>query len=321
MSALAALQPQNLPTPVQEEWKYTNLPKSIPGGLSALQPEPHSIHRNRGQVGGQAVELLWTGRDGTLQAPVLKVVLEEGADLTLIERHNGTGAYWKNMTTEIIVGPNAKFNHIRIQNDALEAVHTNMVRVTLDRDGTYNGFALNLGGKMMRHEIHAILNGANTECSFNGLNLANGQQHTDTTILMEHKAPHCRSNQFYRSVLDDSARGVFQGKVHVHKPAQKTDGYQLSNAILLSEKAEMDTKPELEIYADDVKCSHGATTGQLDEEPLFYLRSRGLTDAQARLLLMDAFVDEVVDKIEDEKFKTIIQQQAQEWLHKALSKR
>ncbi len=266
------------------------------------------------------MQLLWTGRDGVLQAPVLKVVLEDGADLTLIERHDGTGSYWKNMVTEIIVGPNAKFNHVRIQNDDVNAVHTNMVRVTVERDGTYKSFALNVGGKMMRHEIYAILNGANIECSFNGLNLANGQQHTDTTILMEHKAPHCRSNQFYRTVLDDSARGVFQGKVHVHKPAQKTDGYQLSNAILLSDKAEMDTKPELEIYADDVKCSHGATTGQLDEEPLFYLRSRGLTDAQARLLLIDAFVDEVVDKIEDEKFKTIIQQQAQEWLHKVLSK-
>jgi Fe-S cluster assembly protein SufD len=320
MSALAALQPNNLPTPVQEEWKYTNLPRAVPSGLSVLQPEPQTIHRNRGQNGGEAVQLLWTGRDGTLQAPVLKIILDEGAEATIIETHDGNGAYWKNMTTEIILGANAKLNHIRIQNDAIEAVHTNMVRITLERDGTYNGFALNVGGKMMRHEIHAVLNGPNVECSFNGLNLAHGTQHTDTTILMEHKAPHCRSNQFYRTVLDDSARGVFQGKVHVHKPAQKTDGYQLSYAILLSDKAEMDTKPELEIYADDVKCSHGATTGQLDEEPIFYLRSRGLTDAQARLLLMDAFVDEVVDKIEDESVREMIQQKAQGWLHKALSK-
>jgi Fe-S cluster assembly protein SufD len=317
---LTALQPQNLPTPVQEEWKYTNLPKAIPQGLMVLQPDTHSIHRIRGQVGGEPVEVLWTGRDKTLQAPVLKIVLEEGSNLTLVERHDGEGAYWKNMVTEIVVGPNAKLHHVRIQNDSENAVHTNMVRVTVERDGTYNGFSLNVGGKMMRHEMHAILNGPNIECSFNGINLAHDQQHSDTTILMEHKAPHCRSNQFYRTVLDDSARGVFQGKVHVHKPAQKTDGYQLSNAILLSDKAEMDTKPELEIYADDVKCSHGATTGQLDDEPIFYLRSRGLTDAQARLLLMDAFVDEAVDKIEDENLRTIVQQQAQEWLHKALSK-
>lgn len=315
-----ALKPNNLPTPVQEEWKYTNLPRAIPVGLKSVQPEEHIIHRNGGQVGGQTVELLWTGRDKELQAPILKVTLEEGAELTLIERHDGQGSYWKNMVTEISVGANAKFHHVRIINDSLDAVHTNMVRVTVERDGMYNGFALNIGGKMMRHEMHALLNGPNIECSFNGINLLKGDQHGDTTILMEHKAPHCRSNQFYRTVLNDSARCVFQGKVHVHKPAQKTDGYQLSNAILLSNKAEMDTKPELEIYADDVKCSHGATTGQLDEEPIFYLRSRGLTDAQARLLLMDAFVDEVVDKIEDENLRSLVKTQAETWLHKALSK-
>jgi Fe-S cluster assembly protein SufD len=317
---MKALAINNLPTPANETWKYTNLPRAVPVGLSPVQPEEHVIHRNGGQVGGEAVELLWTGMDGKLQAPVLKVILEEGAELTLIERHDGKGAYWKNMVTEISVGANAKFHHIRIVEDSVEAVHTNMVRVTIGRDAIYDGFALNLGAKLTRHEIHAVLNGPNIECSFNGLNLINGTQHADTTILMEHKAPHCRSNQFYRSVLDDSSRCVFQGKVHVHKIAQKTDGYQLSNAILLSDKAEMDTKPELEIYADDVKCSHGATTGQLDEEPIFYLRSRGLSDAQARLLLMDAFVDEVVDKIGDEQLKTSVKLLAETWLHKALSK-
>jgi Fe-S cluster assembly protein SufD len=317
---LKPLQINNLPTPAQEEWKYTNLPRAMPVGLTQAQPEEHSIHRNGGQTGGEPVELLWTGVDGTLHAPVLTVKLDAGAELTLIERHDGKGTYWKNMTTEIIVGANAKFHHVRIMDDSMDAVHTNMVSVTVEKDGTYNGFSLNIGGKLSRHEIHAVLNDANIECSFNGLNLIQGQQHADTTILMEHKAPHCRSNQFYRSVLDDSSRCVFQGKVHVHKPAQKTDGYQLSNAILLSDKAEMDTKPELEIYADDVKCSHGATTGQLDEEPIFYLRSRGLSDAQARLLLMDAFVDEVVDKIEDEQLKTGVKLLAETWLHKALQK-
>ena len=318
--SVEALKPNNLPTPVEETWKYTNLPRAVPVGLTLTQPEEHIIHRNGGQVGGEPVELVWTGVDGKLQAPVLKITLDAGAELTVIERHDGQGSYWKNMITEISVGANAKLHHIRIVEDSIDAVHTNMVRVSVEKDGTYDGFALNLGAKLTRHEIHAVLNGPNIECSFNGLNLVQGEQHTDTTILMEHKAPHCRSNQFYRSVLDDSSRVVFQGKVHVHKIAQKTDGYQLSNAILLSDKAEMDTKPELEIYADDVKCSHGATTGQLDEEPIFYLRSRGLSDAQARLLLMDAFVDEVVDKIEDEQLKTSVKLLAETWLHKALQK-
>lgn len=144
------------------------------------------------------------------------------------------------------------------------------------------------------------------------------KQHGDTTILIEHQAPHCNSNQFYRTLLDDGANGVFQGKVHVHQVAQKTDGYQLSNALLLSDKAEMDTKPELEIYADDVKCSHGATTGQLDEEPLFYLRSRGLSAAQARFLMIQAFLAEVIEKIGDEALEDEVNEQVAQWLQNVL---
>ncbi len=319
MTTARALQLQNLPTPVQEEWKYTNLPKAVPQGLIAEKSAEILIHRNSGQNGGQPVEHVWTGRDKTLHAPVLNIVLEEGAECTVLERHDGAGAYWKNMVTNITVGKNAKLHHYRLQNDSFDAVHTNMVHISLERDALYEGFSLNMGGKLSRHEMHAEINGPGTHCSFNGLNMFKGKQHGDTTILIEHKAPHCTSNQFYRNLLDDTARGVFQGKVHVHQSAQKTDAYQLSNTILLSQGAEMDTKPELEIYADDVKCSHGATTGQLDEEPLFYLRSRGLTEAQARLLLMQAFVDEAVDKIEDEMFKTLVKDCSGTWLLEALS--
>lgn len=315
---LAALQPQNLPTPVQEEWKYTNLPRAVPKGLISAAPEEKVIHIARGQKRGETVDVLWTGRDNMLHAPVLKITLDEGAEATVIERHDGNGAYWKNMATEIVLGPNARLYHVRLQQDGAESVHTNIATVTLERDAHYDGFSLNAGAKLSRHDIHAVIVGANAECTFNGVNLLEGTRHGDTTILIEHQAPHGRSNQFYRSLLKDTARGVFQGKVHVHKPAQKTDGYQLSNAILLSEGAEMDTKPELEIYADDVKCSHGATTGQLDEAPLFYLRSRGLTDREARFLLIQAFVDEAVDKIVDEKSRDEIWAKATAWLQKAL---
>lgn len=316
--SVTALQPQNLPTPQQEEWKYTNLPRAVPVGLTPAKPKERVIHIFRGQTGAQHVEHVWTGVDKTLHAPVLKVILEEGTELTLIERNEGTGAYWKNATTNISIAKNAKLRHIRINNDSFDAVNTNMVHITVDKDAVYDGFSLNLGAKLTRHDIKAEILGANAECSFNGLNLLNSAQHGDTTILIEHKAPHCRSNQFYRTLLDDKARCVFQGKVFVHKPAQKTDAYQLSNAILLSPEAEMDTKPELEIYADDVKCSHGATTGQLDEEPLFYLRSRGLSEKEARLLLVQAFVDEVVDKLADEAVQNAVRTEAHIWLLKAL---
>jgi len=315
-----ALKIDNLPTPKEEQWKYTNLPRVL-GDVAELTPqEPDEIliHKNRGWIGEQAEEIVWNGTGGQLHNPRLKIVLEEGAQLTLIERHEGEGRYWKNMATEIEIGANAQLTHVRSQEDSDEGVQTNMAHIHMERDSTYNAFTMNLGGRLTRLDIHAVLAGPNAECGLNGVSLLQGQQHADTTILMEHVAPHCVSNQFYRSLLDDESRGVFQGKVHVHQEAQKTDGYQLSNAILLSPKAEMDTKPELEIYADDVKCSHGATTGQLDEEPVFYLRSRGLNEAQARMLLIQAFVDEVVDKIGDKNIEADMHEKAEKWLKQVL---
>lgn len=311
---MKALALNNLPTPKEEAWKYTNLPRAMPVGLSAAAPESIVIHKTRGETGGEPVDILWTGLHERIHTPSLSIELEPGSEVFVVERNEGAGAYWKNADTSITIGENAKLTHIRIQDDSLDSVNTNMVDISLGRDARYEGFTLNLGGKLTRHEIHAVLNGPGAEIHLNGLNLLKGKQHGDTTILIEHAAPNGQSNQFYRSILDDEARGVFQGKVHVHQIAQKTDGYQLSNALLLSPKAEMDTKPELEIYADDVKCSHGATTGQLDEEPLFYLRSRGLSEKEARLLLIQAFVDEVVDKVENEAMRAVLQEKASLWL-------
>ena len=313
------LDPQNLPTPKEETWKYTNLPRAVPDGLKKQDVQEISIDCEKNEITTEPQELLFTGENGLLHRLELAINLEEGAELTLIERHIGQGEYWKNMTTDITIGANAKFTHIRIVEDTEESLNTNMVKITADKGAVYNSVNVNIGGKLTRHEIHSRLNGENAELSFNGLNLLGGEQHGDTTILIEHAAPHCRSNQFYRSLLDGKAKGVFQGKVHVHQIAQKTDGYQLSNAIILSDKAEMDTKPELEIYADDVKCSHGATTGQLDEEPLFYLRSRGLSDGEARQLLLEAFLAEVIEKVNNEPLETQITEKAQTWLKNALS--
>ncbi len=313
-----------LPGPKEERWKYTPIARAVPAGLTPAYKDDVQaviIHKGRGESAGKPVDILWKSQSGAQLQPRLEITLEEGAEATVIERHAPeSGAYWKNMVTVIKLGPNARLNHIRIQDDGLEAIQTNMVDISLERDAVYDGFSLNMGGKLTRHEIHAVLNGPNAEVSFNGLNLFGGGQHGYTTILIEHKAPHCRSNQFYRTLLNDTARGVFQGKIHVHRIAQKTDGYQLANTILLSDGAEMDTKPELEIYADDVKCSHGTTCGQLDEAPLFYLRTRGLSEAEARLLLVQAFVDEVVDKIADDDIRAGIQEKALSWLHTALGK-
>ncbi|MFK7839140.1 MAG: Fe-S cluster assembly protein SufD [Bdellovibrionales bacterium] len=316
---LSAIDPNNLPTPKVEEWKFTNLPRAIPANLdTSKEAQEQIIHIKRGEIRENPVEILFNAEDKSYDLQVIKIILEEGAEATIVERHSGQGAYWKNHQTTIEIAKNAHLHHIRIQDDAHDAVNTNFVHLKVEADSTYDSFNLNKGAKLSRHEIHAEITGKGAEISFNGANLLNGSQLGDTTILIEHQAPNCQSNQFYRTLLDDKARGVFQGKVHVHQIAQKTDGYQLSNALLLSPDAEMDTKPELEIYADDVKCSPGATTGQLDEEPLFYLRQRGLSEAQARMLLMQAFIDEAVDKIANEAIRDQVLEMSNMWLKDAL---
>ena len=166
----------------------------------------------------------------------------------------------------------------------------------------------------MRNQVRVAMNGTGGATHINGASLMRGKQHTDTTILIEHFAPHCDSKQSMRTVLDNQAHGVFQGKIHVHQPAQKTDGYQMSRALILSEGAEMDTKPELEIYADDVKCSHGSTTGQLDEEPLFYMRSRGIEKDAARALLIQSFIAEGMALSADQPWHEILTERIGQWL-------
>lgn len=313
------LSPENIPTPKDEVWKYTNLQRALPKGLTrADKDQTVLIHKKRGELCAQPEDILFTGLDGVLQNPVLKVILEEGAEMTLIERHQGTGTYWKNISIEIELGANAKLRHYRLLEDSEDSVITLNTQISQERDSAYNGFYFLQKAKLTRNEIEVKLEGIGSSVCFDGVSLLKNSQIGDTTILVEHVAPQCSSSQFFRTVLDDRARGVFQGKVHVHKEAQKTDGYQLSNALILSDTAEMDTKPELEIYADDVKCSHGATTGQLGDESLFYLRSRGLTEAQARKLLIQAFVDEVVDKITDDDFQTLIKEKSEKWLQEIL---
>ncbi|MEK7801516.1 MAG: SufD family Fe-S cluster assembly protein, partial [Pseudomonadota bacterium] len=163
-------------------------------------------------------------------------------------------------------------------------------------------------------EYHVDMTGEGAEADLSGVALLRGKQHADTTIVVNHMEPYGRSSQFFKHILEDQSRGVFQGKIHVFKDAQKTNGYQLSNNLLLSPLAEMDVKPELEIYADDVKCSHGSTTGQLDETPMFYLMSRGISQEDARRLLIEAFLVEIVDKITIESVRTIFSERVRLWL-------
>jgi Fe-S cluster assembly protein SufD len=280
----------------------------------AFRNETVLIELAENEAPQEPVELVWTGAAGGLSAPALEIRLGANATLTVIEDHRGAGAYWKNQILRIDLAPGARLRHIRLLRDDPAAVLTLTADIVLEKEAVYEGFSALTGAALTRQDFRAVLRGAGARCDISGINLLRGAQHGDTTVLIEHEAPACRSNQFFRSVLDGRAHGVFQGKIHVHRAGQQTDGYQLSNALLLSEGAEMDTKPELEIYADDVKCSHGATTGQLDAGALFYLRSRGIPETQARGLLIGAFVGEAVEKIADETAREKVAALAQDWL-------
>jgi Fe-S cluster assembly protein SufD len=171
-----------------------------------------------------------------------------------------------------------------------------------------------LGGALVRNNVHPVLAGEGAECLINGLFIGNERQHLDNYMLVEHVSPHCSSRQFYNGILDDHAHGVFHGRIIVHKDAQKTDAKQTNRNLLLSDNAQIDTKPQLEIYADDVKCTHGATIGQIEQEALFYLRSRGVDEASARGLLLYAFASECLDRMSCTPVREYLQKQVQQWL-------
>ena len=255
----------------------------------------------RGAVFDKPLHVISIGASDGSQVPAFHprhlIRLEADAVATVVESHVGTGAYLANSVTDVALERGAALKHYALQNEAAEAYHVGAVRLSLADRASYEGFGLQVGARLARRELRATIDGSDVECRMNGLYLAAGTQHLDNTTAIDHARPGSRSRQLFKGVLDDAARGVFQGRVLVRPDAQKTDAHQLSRALLLSRKAEMDGKPELEIYADDVRCSHGATIGNLDQEPMFYLRSRGIDEQTAYRMLVEAFAIEAIDEI------------------------
>lgn len=231
--------------------------------------------------------------------PRCLVVAETGAECTLIEDYVSLtdGAYFNNAVTEIVVGPGARMRHVRLQRESLGAFHIANCAVALDKDASYLSNTVTLGARISRYNLGVAQNGEGAEMKLDGLALISGRQLADTHTLIAHARPNGRSAQLHKTIVGGAAHAVFNGKVFVHEGAQLTDSSQQNRNLLLSGRAHVDTKPQLEIFADDVKCSHGATVGQLDAEQLFYLKSRGLPDAQARNLLTYAFGAELIDRI------------------------
>ena len=223
----------------------------------------------------------------------------KNAGCRIVESVNTVGdhAAFSNILTEIRMADGAKVEYDKVQNDTDKSFYIGSVLIDQKRDSVYNSTNVSLGGKFVRNYTNARLNGKGCESNFNGLYFVDGEDFIDNQTLVDHIEPNCNSNELFKGILDDKAVGVFRGKVIVHPDAQKTNAFQSNNNILMSDDAKINTKPQLEIYADDVKCSHGATSGNLDKESLFYMQARGIGEEMAKSLLLNAFAGEVIEKV------------------------
>lgn len=246
------------------------------------------------------------GREmATVSYPRNLIVADDESQAVIVESYVGVGkdVYLTNVVTEIIGGKNAVIDYYKLQRESEGAFHIATVQAYLDRSSNFSSHSIDLGGALVRNDVNATLEGEGIECTLDGLYMVTGRQHVDNHTRIDHVKPHCNSRELYKGVLDGKSRGVFNGKIYVHKTAQKTDAKQTNKNLLLSEDAVINTKPQLEIYADDVKCTHGSTIGQLDQDAIFYMRSRGLGLPTARSLLTYAFASEMISRIKIEAIR------------------
>lgn len=245
------------------------------------------------------------GGKAVMTHPRNLIVASEGSRAVIVEHYAGLdeGGYFTNAVTELALGRNAHIEHLKLQEESFAAFHIASTEARQDAGSRYVSHSVSLGAQLARNDIHASLDGENVDCELNGLYLADGRQHVDHHTRIDHARPRGTSRELYKGILAGRARGVFSGKVMVHEGAQKTDARQTNRNLLLSRDAEADSKPQLEIHADDVKCSHGATVGQLDENMIFYLRSRGIDEAAAKGLLTHAFAAEVLNRVSAEPIR------------------
>jgi Fe-S cluster assembly protein SufD len=261
------------------------------------------VHVARGVAVQQPIHLLFVSTGGPSPAmahPRNLIVVEEEGQATVVEDYVSFGAEipaFSNAVTELVARANSTVTHFLIEREHLESFNFSTLRIEQARNSSVASHSLLAGGAIVRNNVHPVLAGEGSECLINGLFIGAGRQHLDNYMLVEHASPHCASRQFYNGILDQRAHGVFHGRIIVHKNAQKTDAKQTNRNLLLDDDAQIDTKPQLEIYADDVKCTHGATIGQIEDNALFYLRARGIDEVQARRLLLQAFAGECLERM------------------------
>ena len=271
---------------------------------TALLHDGAVVHVQANTVVEEPIQLLFVTSPPEGGAPVMThprvlIVAGENSQVRLVESYGGGGEspYLTNAVTEVVAGAAAVVDHYKLVRESFSGYHIAAMHVRLARAANFSSHAVTLGGAIVRNDAQATLDGEGVECTLNGLYVANGRRLIDNHTTIRHAKPHCSSHELYKGIIDDQARAVFNGKIIVAIDAQKTDAKQTNKALLLSEDAQINTKPELEIFADDVKCTHGATVGQLDDDALFYLRARGLGLEQARSVLIHAFAGDLLNRI------------------------
>jgi Fe-S cluster assembly protein SufD len=269
---------------------------------SAFFQDGGFIHLGPGKVLDKPVHLVFvstTAEAGTTTHPRNLIVLEKSSKATVIESYVSTvkSAYFTNAVAELVVEENARLEHCKFQDESLSAFHIAAVHAHLGRNANLIAHSFATGARLSRNNIRTNLAAEGVECVLNGLYITRDDQLADHHMIVEHAQPHCNSHEYYNGILDGRSRGVFHGRILVRQPAQKTDAKQTNKNLLLSDEATADTKPQLEIYADDVKCTHGATIGQLNDESIFYLRARGIGAERAKRMLIHAFAGEIIERI------------------------
>jgi len=254
----------------------------------------------------------------TVSHPRNLIVVGDNSQITIVESYVGLDGslYFTNAVTEIIAGQNAVIDHCKLQQESEKAFHIATLAVHQDRASNFTSHSISLGGAFVRNDVNARLDAEGVECTLNGLYVASGHQLVDNHTVIDHAKPHCSSHEVYKGVLDGKSKGVFNGKILVRPDAQKTDAKQTNKNLLLSADAVIDTKPQLQIYADDVKCTHGATIGQLDNDAVFYLRSRGIGPEDARNMLTYAFANDILSRIKIDEVRTHLDAAFLSWLPK-----
>jgi Fe-S cluster assembly protein SufD len=268
---------------------------------TALFVDGAHIFVPRGVVVETPIEVVFVSDSAEPAAAFIRnlFVVEENAQATVVETYVGSeGAVaFNNVVTEVVVAENGVLDHVKVQTESEAAYHVAAQHLQQERNSNFTSQSISLGGLLVRNDIHNVLGGEGIESTINGLYVVNGRQHVDNHTAIDHANPHCNSHELYKGVMDGRSTGVFNGKIFVRQDAQKTDAKQSNHNLLLSREASVDTKPQLEIFADDVRCTHGCTIGQLDEEALFYLRARGIGKEAARNLLIHAFASDVLEHI------------------------